>query len=222
MWVGRILLFVLKLFLLLVVTAMVRFQMPELRYDLGQKRPVHIRSADELSPDRFAEATFVAIHGKADLTKAASFAKHGVRYTYLLLEEYGTKLMVRTAEAVNEEWGQIDVHMGRLRPFHRMAFDRSVGAGFRTHFDVEIAADAFFLGRDDVPNLSGWNLGAVIFACTLWCVLFYFFFLHRWIVTTRRRMVAISAEAASSHHAEPEPAGDEPGDDGSGTDQNAQ
>lgn len=221
MWVGRVLLFFLKLFLLLVVTAMVRFQIPELRYDLGEKEPVHIRSADELSLERFTEATFVAIHGRADLTKAATFAKHGVRYTYFLLEEYGPKLVVRTAEEVNEGWGQIDVHMGRLRPYHRMAFDRSVGAGFRTHFDVEIAEDAFFLGRDDVPKLSGWNLGAVIFACVLWCTLFYFFFIYGWIKAARRRMVAGLGETATAHHAQPEPAGNEPGNDRAGADQNA-
>ena len=215
---GCVFLFFLKVFLLLVVTAMVRFQMPELRYDLGQKEPVHIKSADELSAERFPKATFVAIHGKADLTKAATFAKHGVQYTYLLLEEYGPKLMVRTAEPVNEDWAQIDVHMGRLRPYWRMAFDRSVRAGFKTHFDVDIADDAFFLGRDDVPRLSGWNLGAVIFAGTLWCILFYFFFVHGRIVARRRLKGAALAEAASAHHAKPEPAGDEPGDDGSGTD----
>jgi hypothetical protein len=221
MWVGRLLLFFLKLFLLLVVTAMVRFQMPELRYDLGEKEPVHIESPEELSFERFPEATFVAIHGRADLTKAATFAKHGVRYTYLLLEEYGPRLVVRTAEEVSEEWAQIDVHMGRLRAYPRMAFDSSVGAGFRSLFDVEIAEDAFFLGRDDVPGLNGWNLGAVIFACVLWCVLFYFFFLHGWIKAARRRLVASLGEAASPHHGEPEPTGDEPGDNRSRADEDA-
>ena len=221
MQVARVLLFFLKLFLLLVVTAMVRFQMPELRYDMSEKEPVHIESPEELTFERFPEATFVAIHGKADLTKAATFAKHGVRYTYLLLEGYGPKLVVRTAEEVNEEWMPVEVHLGRLLPYPRMAFDRSVGAGFRSLFDVEIAEDAFFLGRDDVPGVSGWNLGAVIFACVLWCVLFYCFFVHGWIKAARRRLVAGLGEVATAHHREPEPAGDEPSDNRDGADENA-
>lgn len=174
----RIFLTILKIFLLLVVTAMVKFQIPELRYDLGKKEIVHIKSLEDLSIERFRRSTFASVHGKADFTKAATFAKHGVRYTYFLLNEYGSRLVVRTPETVNEEWEGIDSHIGRLRPYHRMPFSRSVRAGFRKLFEVGIPEDAFFLARDDVPRPNGWSIGAVVFAGILWCVLVYFFFVR--------------------------------------------
>jgi hypothetical protein len=182
---GRIFLTVVKIFLLLVVTAMIKFQIPELQYDFGKKEPVNIQSTDELSSELFGRSTFVSVRGKADFTKAASFSKHGVRFTYFLLEEYGNKLVVRTHEEVNEEWKKIDFHIGRLRPYHRMPFSRSVRAGFRKLFDVGIPEDAFFLARDDVPHPNGWSIGAVSFAGVLWCILFYFFFVHRRILAAR-------------------------------------
>ena len=187
MSLGHVFLTLLKVFLLLVVSAMVKFQIPELRYDFGTKEPMHVQSVDELSMERFPRSTFASIRGKADFTKAATFAKYGVRYTYFLLDEYGAKLVVRTSEAVSEGWAEIDFHVGRLRPFHRMPFSRSVRAGFRKHFDVGIPEDAFFLARDDAPRPSGWSIAAVVFAGILWCVLAYSFFVHGRLFTTRGR-----------------------------------
>jgi hypothetical protein len=178
MSLGRIVLTLIKLFLLLVVTAMIKFQIPELRYDFGSKEPVHIQSADELSIERFGRSTFASVRGKSDFTRAATFSKYGVRYTYFLLHEYGEKLVVRTLEDVSEEWAGIDFHVGRLRPYNRMPFSRSVRAGFRKIHDVGIPEDAFFLARDDAPRPNGWSIGAVSFASILWCVLVYFFFVH--------------------------------------------
>jgi len=178
MSIRRIFLVFLKLFLLLIVAMMIKFQVPELRYDFGTKKPVQIQSADELSLERFPAQTFVSVHGKPDFSKAAKFSKHGVTFTYFLLEEYDDKLVVRTSEKVSEDWERIDTHLGRLRPFHRMPFSRSVRAGFRESLDISIPEDAFFLARDDVPKPNGWNIGAVVFAGILWCVLFYFFFIH--------------------------------------------
>jgi hypothetical protein len=178
MSIKRVFLFVLKLFLILVVTMMIKFQVPELRYDFGTKKPVQIESADELSKERFATSTFVSVHGKSDFSKAAIFSKHGVTFTYFLLKEYGAMLVVRTSEKVNEDWEKIDTHLGRLRPYHRMPFSRSVRAGFRDTVGVSISENAFSLARDDVPKPNGWNIGAVILAGILWCVLAYFFFIH--------------------------------------------
>ena len=194
---GRVILTCIKLFLLLVVTAMIKFQIPELRYDFGTKEPISIESLDELSAARSARSVFASVRGKADFTKAATFSKYGVRYTYFLLTEYGDKLVVRTLEEVGEDWAQIDFHVGRLRPYDRMPFSRSVRAGFRKHHDVSIPEDAFFLGRDDTPRPNGWSIGAVIFASVLWCVLVYFFFIHGRIFTpqgTRRQRTAPSPE----------------------------
>lgn len=185
MLIGRIFLIILKLFLLLVVTAMIKFQIPELKYDFGKKEPERIKSVDELSLERFPISTFVSVNGKPDFTKAVIFSKHGVTFTYFLLKEYDAKIVVRTSEEVNEDWEKIDTHLGRLRPYHRMPFSRSVRAGFRTSRDVGIPENAFFLARDDVPKSNGWNIGAVSFAGVLWCILFYFFFVHRRILAVK-------------------------------------
>lgn len=157
---------------------MIGFQVPELRYDFGSKEPVRIQSVDELSAVRFPASTFASVHGKPDFSKAATFSMHGVTFTYFLLKEYDARLVVRTPETVNEDWEKIDSHLGRLRPYHRMPFSRSVRAGFRDSLDVSIPEDAFFLARDDVPKPNGWNIGAVTFAAILWCVLAYFFVLR--------------------------------------------
>lgn len=179
MTLARIFLTFLKIIVLLVVAGMVKLQIPELRYDLGPKEPLRIESPEDLATKDFGRSTFVSIRGKADLSKAATFTKHGVRYTYFLLDEYGDRLVVRSRETPNEDWAKIEFHVGRLRPYHRMPFSRSVRAGFAGLFDVTIADDAFSLARDDVPALSGWSVGAVTFAGVLWCVLACFFFLRR-------------------------------------------
>ncbi|MBN1362196.1 MAG: hypothetical protein JW993_16490 [Sedimentisphaerales bacterium] len=233
--VGRVFLTGLKLFLMLVVTAMIAFQIPELRYDLGSTEPVQVTSVEELSPERFGHSTFASVHGTPDLARAATFAKHGVRFTYFLLNEYGSKLVVRTAEPVDEKWLQIEQHLGRLRSFDRMPFSRSVRAGFRQQFDVTIPDDAFFLARDDVPKPSGWSIGATIFAGLLWCVLAYLFFVHRWkhksplsrAPGTWRQAQRVAPHqfllhVATTHHGQPEPAGDQPGDDRQDADENPQ
>ena len=163
---------------MLVVSAMILFQIPELRYDFGTKSPVQIESAEEMSVERFNRSTFAAVRGKPDFSTAATFAKYGVNYTYFLLEGYGAKVVVRTPESVSEEWNSIDRHVGRLRPFERMPFSRRVRAGFRQHFDLGIPENALFLARDDVPRPNGWSVGAVVFASVLWLGMFYFFFVR--------------------------------------------
>jgi hypothetical protein len=224
MSVGRVFLTILKLFLLLVVTAMIKFQIPELRYDFGPKEPAKVESVQELSVERFPQSTFASIRGRADFTKAATFAKYGVRYTYFMLEGYGNKLVVRTSEPVNEQWAGIDFHVGRLRPYRRMPFSRSVRAGFRKHFDLGIPEDALFLARDDAPRPNGWSIGAVSFASVLWLVLAYFFFIHWHIFGARGKsgQAVASGYGASAHHAEPEPAGDQPSDHGASADEDTQ
>ena len=184
-WVKRIGLWVLKIFLLLVATMMIRFQIPELRYDFGTHVPVDINSVNQLNPAQFSQATFAAVEGTADLTKAATYASHGVPFTYFLLNGYDSKIVVRSPELVDEEWADIAVHMGRLRPYRRMPFSRTVRVGFQQLFGVEIPGDAFFLARDDVPRPNGWSIGALAFASILWCTLAYFFFVRSRL--TRRR-----------------------------------
>jgi len=175
---ARIGLFILKLFLMLVVTMMIRFQIPELRYDFGTKTPVEIASPNDLAAAGSSLPMLVSVRGAVDFDRAAVCASHGVLFTYFLLTDYGTTLMVRTPEQISDAWRDIDTHVGRLRPITRMPFRRTVRAGFEQNFGVAIPEEAFFLARDDVPKLSGWSIGATVFASTLWCILAYFFFVH--------------------------------------------
>lgn len=186
MSVSRIALFLVKLFLMIVVTAMIMFQIPELRYDFGPEEPVKIESIEDLTLERFGYSTFASVRGTVDLATKTQVSKYGVLFNYFLLEEYGPKLVVRTSEEVDGKWREIELHLGRLRPYERMPFDRTVGATFRQVHDIEIPEDAFSLARDDVPHPGGWTVGAVVFASVLWCVLFYSFFVHGRIVAARK------------------------------------
>lgn len=186
MSLGHTVLTCIKVFLIIVVSMYFKFLMPELRYDFGPKEPIKIESTEQLEAARSPRSVFVSIKGRPDFTKAATFAKHGVRYTYFLLAEYGPRLVVRTPEQVSEEWKDIQFHVGRLRPFKHMPFDGTIRIGFREKFDIGIPEDAFFLGRDDVPQPNGWSICAFVFSAVLWCVLFYFFFIHRRLAGARK------------------------------------
>ncbi len=175
----RIALFILKLFLMFVVTMMVRFQIPELRYDFGSAGPMEIASPNDLTPGRFQGSTFAAVRGRPDLERAAVCASHGVPFSYFLLADYGVVLVVRSPEQVTDRWVDIDRHIGRLKPYARMEFRRTVRVGFQQNFGLTIPEDAYFLARDDVPKPNGWSIGATVFASILWCVLAYSFFIHR-------------------------------------------
>jgi hypothetical protein len=187
MIIARIALALVKMLIMAVATLMIIVQIPELRYDLASGEPVQITAADQLSPARYAGPTLAVVHGTPDFERAAIFAKHGVQFTYFLLEEYGTALVVRAPEPLTEEWKQIDRHVGRLRTYARMPFRRSIRAGFRSNFGVELPEDALFLARDDVPRLSGWAIGAAVFSTALWCILFYCLFIWHGTRIARRR-----------------------------------
>jgi len=188
--VKSIALFGVKLFVMIIVTLMNFVLIPEFRYDTGPKVPVDVKAPDELSPERYAVSTFATVHGEGDFDKAFVQSKYGVPYTYFLLKGYGPALVVRTAEKVDDDWKQLDRHVGRLRRYRRMPFSRTVRAVFMERFDEEIPANALFLARDDVPRLSGWQVGAAIFAGLLWLILAYMFFVRGLVRRLRRRVPA--------------------------------
>ena len=39
--------------------------------------------------------------------------------------------------------------------------------------------NAFFIALDDVPKVSGWQVGATIFASLLWIAMFFLFFFFK-------------------------------------------
>ena len=176
--VKRIALLLVKLFVMVIVTGMNFILIPEFRYDTGPKTPVDVKTPAELSPERYAVSTFATVHGEGDFDKAFIQSQYGVPYPYFLLKGYGPALVVRTAEKVDDDWKQLDRHVGRLRRYRRMPFSRTVRSVFKERFKEEIPANALFLARDDVPRLSAWQVGAAIFAALLWLILAYMFFVH--------------------------------------------
>jgi len=166
-----------KLLFLAFVTALALVQLPELRYDLGTKTPLEVTGPEQLADLRGRGSTFVSIRGKGDFDKAFIHDSYGVDFTYFLLEPYGDVLVVRSSEKVTDEWKRIDHWVGRLRPYRRMPFSRSIRTIYKDRFGAEISDGAFFLARDDVPRPGAWQIGATVFAVILWLVLFYVFFL---------------------------------------------
>jgi hypothetical protein len=163
------------------MTALV--QLPELTYDLGPGTPVEVSSPEELTAERFGSgrerrSTFVSVEGRADFDRAFVYTSHGIRYTYFPVEPYGTRLVCRTHEKVTDEWKAIGRFVGRLRPYRRMPFSRSVRRAFADEFGAEVRPDAFFLAMDDVPRPSGWQVGALVFSAAAFGVLLYLFFIR--------------------------------------------
>ena len=171
---------VLKVLVLAVVARMMLLQAPELRYDLGPKRPVTISGPEDLASGDFGPSTFVAVTGTPDFEQAISHGRYGVVFNYFHLREYDTALMVRTYEPITEKWTQLDRFLGRLRPFGRQPFLRGLRRAYREEFDIEMPAGSYVLFMDDVPRLDGWQVGAVAFSGVLWLLMFYLFFLRRW------------------------------------------
>jgi hypothetical protein len=171
---------VLKVLALAFVGWMITLQIPELQYDLGPETPVQITSPDQLTRERFPHATFVAIEGTPSFENAFIYRRYGLAYTYFNVEPYGLRLVARTYEDVTDEWTQLHRFVGKLRPFERQPFSYRIRDIYEDRHGVEVPQDAFFLALYDVPEVSGWQIGAVVFASVLWLVMLYLFFIHRW------------------------------------------
>jgi len=169
----------LKLGVLVFVSAMIAVQVPELMYDLGPDRPFPIGNPEDLSTKRFPSATFVSVSGKPDFRNAFIYRRYGLSYTYFTLQPYGLRLIVRTHSRVTDEWKALERFLGKLRPFRRQPFHYRIRDIYQEKFQVTIPEDAFFLALDDVPRINGWQVGALAFGSLLWFVMFYVFFLYR-------------------------------------------
>lgn len=178
--VKRIVLLALKLLALGFVGWMITLQIPELQYDLGPKTPVQIASPHELTPKRFPYTTFVSIEGRPNFDKAFIYRRYGLSYTYFSVEPYGPRLVVRTYETVTDDWKQLRRFVGKLRPFGRQPFSYHIRAIYQDKMGVDVPDDAFFLALYDTPKVSGWQVGAVVFASVLWLAMVYAFFIHKW------------------------------------------
>lgn len=171
---------VLKIVALLFVTFMVAVQIPELLYDFGPKEPVEIKGPHDLDTQRFKRATFVTLPGKPDFDHAFIYRRYGLDYTYFTIVPYGTRLVARTYEKVSDDWKLYEQFVGKLRPFNRQPFSYRIRQLYKDRFQLDIPEDAFFLALYDVPKPGGWQIGALILACLMWAVMFYFFFIFKW------------------------------------------
>ncbi len=172
-------LLLLKLFALAFVGMMAVMQIPELRYDYGAVTPVAIESPEELQRLAPRKATFVAVTGRPDFERAFVYKRYGLAYTYFTAKPYGPLLVVRTHEAVDDNWKEIGTLVGRLRPFEDQPFSYRIRDIYRDQVGLEVPAEAYFLALHDVPRPSGWQIGAVAIAGTAWLAMLYGFFLHR-------------------------------------------
>ena len=171
---------ILRVFMLLFVGGMVYVQIPELTYDFGSKVPQPITGADELTPQKFSKTTFVSIKGEPDFENAFVYKRYGLSYTYFNIKPYGINLVVRTYEPVTDEWNNLRMFLGKLRPFNHQPFHYKIRDIYKEKFDKDVPENSFFLGLDDVPKVSGWQVGSVIFAFVLWLVMFYMFYFYKW------------------------------------------
>ena len=176
---GKFWLTVLKVLFLAFVGAMLLVQIPELRYDLGDHVPVDVYTPEELTFERFPKATFVTVHGSPNFEKGFVYRRYGLNYTYFNIKPFGMRIVARTHDEVTDEWKRLDRFLGKLRPFNAQPFHYRIRDIYREKFRAEVPEDAFFLALDDVPRLSGWQIGAAGFSCVLWLVMFYFFFFFR-------------------------------------------
>jgi hypothetical protein len=173
--IGRIFLNLLKIAFLTVIAFMAWMQVPELRYDLGSGRPLEVE--DPAGLKRVTGTTFAVVRGNPDFTNAFVYRRYGLDHSYFTVMPYGMKLVVRTYDGITDEWRSIHSFVGRLRPFDRQPFSRYIAAIYRDRFGVEVPSDAYFLALDDVPEVSGWQVGSLILVGILWFFLFWFFFL---------------------------------------------
>ena len=171
---------ILRIAALLFVGGMIYVQIPELIYDLSPRVPVKIAGPEELTPEKYPETTFVSITGEPDFNRAFVYNRYGLSYTYFNIKPYGMNLVVRTYEPVTDDWKSINTFLGKLRPFNKQPFHYKIRDIYKEKFDADVPEDAFFMALDDVPELSGWQVGAALFACILWCVMFYMFYFHKW------------------------------------------
>jgi len=92
---------------------------------------------------------------------------------------YGARLVVRTYDKVTDQWEDLRRFLGRLQPFAQQPFSYRIREIYRERAGIEIPEDAFFLALDDVPQASGWQLGALALSGVLWVGMLYGFFLRR-------------------------------------------
>jgi hypothetical protein len=168
-----------KLAVLCLVATMAVLQLPELRYDLSEQTPVAVLSPQDLTRNQFTQPTFVAVHGRAHFGIAFTYRRYGLTFTYFTLKPYGLDIVVRTHDRVTDEWTRLDRFLGKLRPFAEQPFSYRIEEIFQEQGGVAIPAGAYFLALDDVPAISGWQIGAFFFSVLLWCALFFLFFFYR-------------------------------------------
>ena len=154
-------------------------QIPELKYDMNGNAPITITSLAELNDESIGLSAFAAVEGKGNFDHAFTYASYGIPYSYFMVEPYGLRLVIRTHLKVTDDWRNLSKFVGRMKPYRRLPFSRTVRKIFKQQYDIDIPADAFFLLHEDVPAISGWSVAALAFCVILWLTMGYFFFLWK-------------------------------------------
>ncbi len=175
----RFWLVVLKLVALLYVAGLSLVQVPGLRYDLGPREAVLIEDPADLPAELSRRQVFASLAGTASFEHAFTYKRYGMDITYFTLEEYGTRVLVKTYDRVTDEWAGFVRFPGRLRSFDGHHFSSRLREIFRERAGVEVPANAYVLGMYDVPEVDGWQMAAVVYLGVMWAGMIYFFFLWR-------------------------------------------
>jgi len=175
----RILLTVVKVFVLALVALMAWIQVPELTYDFWSKEPLEVAGPDDLNPSLVSGTTFAVIRGTPDFSEAFIYRRYGLDHHYFTVDPFGYRLVVRTYDKITDEWKGFNSLVGRLRPFEKQPFSRYIRAIYKDRFNVILPPDAYFLALDDVPKPSGWQIGGLVLAVLMWLGLFWLFFLWK-------------------------------------------
>jgi len=169
---------ILKLLCLALAGYMAILQIPELLYDFGAATPVTIESVDDLDKPELAGTSFVSIAGSPSFTDAFVYHRYGLDMHYFNVDPYGLRLVVRSYDKPTDEWKKMTRFVGRMRPFDKQPFSRYVEKIYIEKFGAAIPGDAYFLALDDVPRPSLWQVGGLVLAVSIWCLLFWLFFLR--------------------------------------------
>lgn len=173
----RAILTFLKIACLLIVAFLALMQVPELIYDFGSKTPVEIDGPADLTRGKVSGTVFVSVRGTPDFENAFVYRRYGLDHRYFTVDPYGMSLVVRTYDEITDEWRQINRFVGRLRPFDDQPFSGYIAAIYLERFGIKVPEDAWFLALDDVPMLSGWQIGGLLLAAVIWMIMFWLFFL---------------------------------------------
>ena len=165
-----------KGFALLFVASMILLQIPELRYDAGKREPVVLSNSRELRAENIEESVYAVLEGKANFEHAFVYQRYGLNYSYFNIDPYGMDIIARTYDTIDASWLEMESFEGKLRPFDDQPFSYRIEEILFELHGESVPEGACFLAIGDVPEVSGWQVGAVVVAALILAAMSYLFF----------------------------------------------